>query len=185
SRIGASHHVSMNICIRIAVQLFHVLHTVHMTQKAHTLAGIIFQVYDPLAAVIRVARDGEDPIRVRLLEALHNQSGIIFRYQAAGDQIIASWFEAILTDNFRMFRNFNIPAISNARGRRIEFLQVELPHAVGVSNDAPGQNLSAQLRVDVEVGFAYGSPLASSPLDPVNIDGAILPEEPGNDAVKC
>src|SRR6185312_1927506 len=66
----------------------------------------------------------------------------------------------------------------------MEFLQVQLPHGVGIGNDAARQNPSAHPGIEMEIPLAQPAPLAPLPLNSVHIDGAVLTEQSRNDAMQ-
>src|SRR5258708_28211008 len=86
SRIGSAHHVTMEISIRIAMEFLYVLNVVHVPQKAYPVPGISFQIINELTAIICVTGNRQQPFGWRVLEALHNQRGIIFGHQTRSEE---------------------------------------------------------------------------------------------------
>src|SRR5579864_3641678 len=82
-RVCSTHHMPMNICVRITVKLFDVFNAVNMPQEAHSFVGSVLELIDKRAAIIRISGNGKQAFRPGLLEAFHNQRSVVFRHQPA------------------------------------------------------------------------------------------------------
>src|SRR5436305_10528290 len=112
-RIGPAHHVPMNVSVSIAVEFLYMLDAVHVSEEADAITGIALEIADPLAAVIRISGNGQDAVGSRLLESFHDQRSIVFRDQAAGDEVIASGLQPVLLQHFRMGGYLDVAAVSD------------------------------------------------------------------------
>src|SRR6185437_16363440 len=105
---------TVDVGIAIAMQLLYVLNTVHVTQKAHSISRLCAQMVNEVAAIVRVAGNGQNFLAWRLLKAFNNHASIVFRHQPAGDQVILSRFQAILPNDFWISRALDVSAVGNA-----------------------------------------------------------------------
>src|ERR1051326_8882357 len=133
----------MDVSVTIAVQLFDVLNIAYMTQKFYPASRIRFETIDEAAAIIRVSGNCQQTLCWRFLETFHDQRRIVLRNQPAANQIIIARLQAILPDDTRVFGALDVSAIGDESRRRLEFLEVQLPHGISIRNNAAGNHFSA------------------------------------------
>src|SRR5438034_10041031 len=70
--VRASHHVSMNVGMGVAVQFLYVLNVIYMPQEANPVAGVGFEIADERAAIVGISGNGQDAPRQGFLETIHD-----------------------------------------------------------------------------------------------------------------